>query len=364
PQYFEWLGLSRGDMLTHHYTLTLGEGINAAVILGGRAVAATLTYTNDSGMRWVAETDLLIATASGGVGAAVDGEGAHLSSPEFTVDIIHAGKPMEAEPALVYFSMDDFSAANVYLAEVTDGAEGDLPGRHAAVGLAASGLMLEHDGHRISFPPEVEPEAGVNERPTSSELSGGVGATVTGGIGTATGLRDAVVDNRQMQPLAEHDYQQEAASAEILLTATLYFRTAEAALGPEDQQTIDDVVGQIWRVDHNYPGALFELHITGYASQRWRSASSAEDALSRNEALAQRRTQAVQGALHQRLQDVQAAFTQNVLPLSELSADVAPGPVVGSGPEDNDQLGRVVYIDVRWQPGDSSRRAASWSMGD
>jgi len=198
----------------------------------------------------------------------------------------------------------------------------------------------------------------------SPELSGRIGATLTGGIGTTIGAGDMTVDDRELQPLEEHDARQSAAANQVLLTTTLYFRTAEDTLGPEDEHTLDQVIGSMLGVDRVYPGAMFELQITGYASARWLAARSPEDALARNRALAARRTGVVHAALNQRLEALRASFTEGVVDLGEAMEQTDSRATRGDFRQDNAQTDRSVSITVRWHPSDVSRRAQAMSVGD
>ncbi len=156
--YYEWLGLSRGDRIVHHYTLTTGRGVNLGDVISGRAVGATLEYHNDLGMRWSQPVMLLLATAEGGPEVSVstdedEGGGSSVSlSP-----ILSQGDPLESDPPLLYFSPDDACNAFVGLVEVDASASAGVDQGPASMelghaGWSGTGIMLQNEGRTVSFP--------------------------------------------------------------------------------------------------------------------------------------------------------------------------------------------------------------------
>ncbi|GDX80311.1 hypothetical protein LBMAG42_21220 [Deltaproteobacteria bacterium] len=314
--YAHGLQIARGEWPTHKYTLTPRASVTIGAAAVGRLVACTLRYENDHGMGWEREgcLTMLGARAALGYRHGTGGTGGPTTASALGIELAGAGQPILSQPARAYFSAEDFGSALAYEvnAEAAVDASVSVGGVAGAEGVALSahGISLQAGGRALDFLTtgvgRTEAASAALSGPAPTGVSGGAQLGLGATLGTVTGEQTPTVVGHA-NPLAEAPRREDP---ELLVTAMLHFGTGEARLDGDDLATLQDVIHEMYRVDERFEGALYTMHLMGWASRRWRGARTPEEALTRNLALAERRVATVRRNLVALLADPGVQFTE------------------------------------------------------
>lgn len=253
--------------------LDAGVGIPVGVFLKGYQIS----YENELGLAW--KTDIYSIGAQGGLSASASastGKSNNEESTEITMGGESSGGSEEVNAGTAitfryyppqYFAKQNFNGA-ASLGYQLNAEAGGTSGEAGEAGsiLQIGEVVFDTSGKTASFSKSIDPSK-LAEIWNAESTQVGAEAKYEIGIGTSLGM-GKVRDFKGLGPSRKKEMAGRGGWQRVL-EAIVFFKSEESELDSDDWGTIMEVIDAIASHEKYYPGDVFELYITGTATQRW-----------------------------------------------------------------------------------------------